>query len=181
MNCGGKRVAIVDVTAGQAPHNDPTRALVCSADASGAVLVHALEADGMWQHCCAFESSTHDDTPSLCAALRMRGCHLYCAYSTGHVRIFDLVSCSLSVQIAAHARWIHAIEIHPNGTHFATAAEDTTINVWAFYEGPKVVHAATIPVTDALLCGLAFGGGVEKTHVCATAYDVAAVHAFRLD
>ena len=45
---------IVDLTAGSAPHNDPNRALVCSADGSGAVNVHALEADGGWGHCCTF-------------------------------------------------------------------------------------------------------------------------------
>ena len=55
---------IVDVCAGQPPDNDVTRALVCSADAAGQVLVHALEADGMWQNCCTFAASTHDDTPS---------------------------------------------------------------------------------------------------------------------
>ena len=131
-------VPIADVTAGQAPHNDPSRALVCSADASGQVLVHALEADGSWQNCCAFDVTTYDETPSLCTSTRMRGVYLYCAYSTGHVRIFDLVSCSQLVQISAHARWIHALEVHPNGALFATASEDTTIALWDFHEGPKV-------------------------------------------
>ena len=212
------------MTAGQAPHNDPSRALVCSADASGQVLVHALEADGSWQNCCAFDVTTYDETPSLCTSTRMRGVYLYCAYSTGHVRIFDLVSCSQLVQISAHARWIHALEVHPNGALFATASEDTTIALWDFHEGPKVRelpwltrvtyrlatshlglpslpnhepclsqislsrrvypqvrHLGSITVSDALLCGLSFCGGVDRSHVCGVAYDQGAIHSWKLD
>lgn len=173
--------AIVDVTAGQAPHNDPTRALVCSADSVGSVLVHALEADGMWQHCCAFNCSTYDETPSLCTTLRMRGNYIYAGYSTGHIRVFDLVACAQVVQVAAHARWINALEVHPDGTTFASAGEDTTINVWAFHAPPQVVHKSSIVVTDSLLTGLAFCGGLERSHMCANAYDQPTMHAWKLD
>ena len=229
---------IVDLTAGQAPHNDPSRALVCSADGAGDVHVHALEVDGTWGHCTTFGVSTHDGTPSLCTTLRMRGVLLYCGYSTGHVRIFDLVSCALAVQISAHSRWINALEVHPNGSTFASAAEDTTINVWRLTEtgnapkvrhpaplalptfnafirpssrtpsrtasahGPcaaasadllallslssvslfaQVAHVVSIPVPDALLAGVTFCGGFEKSHVAASAYDVAALQAWKID
>ena len=83
---------MVDVTAGPAPHDDPTRALVCSADSAGEVHVHALEADGTWGHCTTFGCATVDGTPPLCTTARMRHTRLYCGYSTGHVRVFDLVS-----------------------------------------------------------------------------------------
>jgi hypothetical protein len=126
---------IVDLSAGPAPHNDPSRALVCTADGNGDVNVHALETDGGWGHCTSFSVVTHDGTPPLCTSLRLRGALLYCAYATGHVRIYDLVSCSLCVQIAAHARWINALEVHPNGATFVTASEDCTIGVWAFHDG----------------------------------------------
>ena len=175
---------IVDLTAGQAPHNDPSRALICSADAVGDVHVHALESDGTWGHCTTFSASTADGTPSLCTSLRMRGVRLYCAYSTGHVRIFDLVSCSMSVQISAHARWINSLEVHPNGSLFATASEDTTIGLWALTEtgaAPKVTSAGHITAPDALLTGVAFCGGFDKTHVAASAYDQAALQAWKLD
>lgn len=169
---------IVDLSAGQV-FDDPSRALVCSADAAGAVLVHALEADGTWMHCCAFETGTVDGTPSLCTSARMRGNHLFTAYSTGHIRIYDLVSCTMCVQIAAHARWINALEVHPGGMVFATAAEDTTIQVWDFVDPTKVAHLYSIPVADALLCGVAFCGGNERDTICATAYDQAIVHSWK--
>ena len=169
---------ISDLTAGQAPYNDPSRALVCSADGIGDVHVHAMEEDGTWGHCTTFSVQTHDGTPPLCTSLRMRVARLYTAYNTGHVRIWDLVSCSLTVQINAHPRFINAIETHPDGCLFATASEDTTIALWAFNEGTDVrVSLTPIPVQDALLSGVAFCGGFDRTHVACAAYDVAALQA----
>jgi len=172
---------IVDLSANQAPHNDPSRALVCSADAAGQVLVHALEGDGAWQYCCSFTVTTPDETPSMCTSLRMRGAYVYCAYSTGHVRIYDLVSCTIAVQMSAHARWINAIEVHPNGCHFATASEDTTVQIFEMLDGPKVRHSHAVAAPDALLCGVAFSGGIDRTHVSVAAYDVAAVQSWKLE
>ena len=156
--------------------------LVCSADGAGQVLVHALESDGAWQHCCAFNAATHDATPSLCTVLRMRGTYLFAGYASGHIRIFDLVSCTQTVQIAAHARWINALEVHPNGALFASASEDTTVALWEFVgDGHNARHVASIPVQDALLTGVAFCGGADRSCVCANAYDQPAVHAWKLD
>lgn len=174
---------IADLSAGQAPHNDPSRALVCSSDAVGDIHVHAMEEDGTWGHCTSFNVTTIDGTPPLCTSLRMRGPHLYSAYNTGHVRIWDLVTCSLTVSITAHPRFINALEVHPDGCLFATASEDTTISLWAFNESPdvRVSFVRSIPVQDNLLTGVAFCGGFDKSHVTCAAYDVAALQAWRLD
>jgi len=172
---------LVEVAAGQAPQSELDRALVCSADSGGGVIVHALEADGSWLHCCNFEVATHDGSASLCTSAKIRGTLLYCSYSSGHVRLFDLESCSMCVQIGAHSRCITALEVHPNGSTFVTAAEDTLVHIWELRELHKVVHAGTIAATDALLTGVAFSGGVERTMVSASAYDVAAVMSWKLD
>ena len=51
------------------------------------------------------------------------------------VRIYDLASCSLCCAIAAHARWINALEVHPTRDDlFVSAAEDTTVGVWSIAE-----------------------------------------------
>ena len=86
------------------------------------------------------------------------------------------------MQIAAHARWINALEVHPNGALFCTAAEDAVINVWEFLEPLPggVRHVSSIPVPDALLCGVAFTGGQERTHVSCAAYDVGLVMSFKM-
>jgi len=147
-------VEIVDVAAGPSP-GDPTCGFVCSSDAQGDVHVHALEADGSWMHTASFPFATSDETPTLCTSLAMRGQRLFCAYSTGQVRVYDLISCSLQTSITAHARWINALQVHPaRDDLFATASEDSTIGVWKCLEPEgKVVHCAHIGVTDWLLSG----------------------------
>ena len=175
---------LVDLTAGPAPPLDPDRVFVCSADAQGDVNVHALEADGTWAHAFAFAFSTSDETPALCTSLRMRGQRLFCAFSTGQVRIFDLGAGVLTASINAHVRWINAIEVHPlRDDLFATASEDSTIGLWKCMEPEgKVVHCSHFAVTDWLLTGVAFVGSEKEkaSHVAVSAYDQAAVQAWNI-
>ena len=121
----------------------------------------------------------------LCTSLRMRGAYVYCAYNSGHVRIFDLLSCTQVVQIAASSRWLNAIEVHPNGETFACVSEDTTLCVWRFLDGRpeerKVLHTGSVTVADAMLCGVAFNGGLDRSHVCVAAYDQPAIQAWKID
>ena len=46
---------------------------------------------------------------------------------------------------------------------------------------PQVRHLGSITVSDALLCGLSFCGGVDRSHVCGVAYDLGAIHSWKLD
>merc|ERR1711988_557874 len=97
---------------------------------------------------------------------------LLSAYSSGHVRIHDIKSGSLAVQIQAHARFVTAIALHPTKDLFATAAEDTCFSVWTLPAGPnnQVKHVTTIPVADSMLCGVAFCGE-GNDNIAVTAYD----------
>ena len=75
------------------------------------------------------------DPNALCTAVRIRRNMLLSGYCTGHVRVHDLTSRSLLVQIAAHARWVNAIEVHPMRDVMATVAEDCTVSVWRLPDG----------------------------------------------
>ena len=93
-------------------------------------------------------------------------------------------TCTLSASIAAHARGINALEVHPlRDDLFVTASEDTTIGVWKCDErsGGKILHCTHIAATDWLLTGLGFVGGADRSHVVASAYDHAALQAWRID
>jgi len=106
---------------------------------------------------------------------------LRCASS--QVRVYDLTSCTLCASLAAHARWINALEVHPSRDDlFVTASEDTTLGVWKCSEPDgRITQVAHVTVTDWLLSGVAFVGGTERTHVAASAYDQAAIQLWRLD
>jgi len=129
-------------------------------------------------------------TPAL-AATRVRSARrcgyakqwLLSAYCTGQVRIHDVLSKALMVQIAAHARWINALDVHPTKDVMATAAEDCTVSVWRLPEvpGAQLKHLSSVVVPDTLLCGVGFAGGAARNHVACTAYDVDAVHTFQFE
>jgi len=127
--------------------------------------------------------STADATPSLCTSLRMRGVRLFCAHSTGQVRVYDLVSCTICGSISAHARWINALEVHPTRDDiFATASEDTTIGVWRMDEqSGRLSHVSSLQAADWLLTGVAFTGGNDRTHLIATAYDQPFIQGWKVD
>ena len=69
------------------------------------------------------------------------------------MRIYDLVSCTVSCSVTAHARWINALEVHPTREDlFVTAAEDATIGLWSISEpSGKLAHLSTTTVGDWLL------------------------------
>jgi hypothetical protein len=105
--------------------------LVASADGTGQLVVLAVGPDGS----CAREMEFEFDAASLCTAVRMRRGVLLTAHASGQVRLYDLANKCIMAQIAAHARWINALEVHPARDMFATASEDATISVWRLPEG----------------------------------------------
>ena len=105
-------------------------------------------------------------------------------YSTGHIRVFDVGTKALVVQINAHARWIHALEVHPvDPSYFASVSEDCNVGVWRLpdLESARVRQVAMHHAPDALLCGVAFCGSEKRDHVAVTAYDVQYVQAWALE
>jgi len=141
-----------------------------------AIVLTTVGADGAFSISAAFAEG------GLCTSMRIRQNTLFAAYSTGHIRLFSLESRSLSAVIAAHARWINAIEVHPTKDLFATASEDTFIGLWRLEAGgAKVSHVQHIPAADCTLTGIAFAGGLERGTVAVTAYDVDAVMAWNVE
>eukprot|EP00118_Oscarella_pearsei_P027021 m.310667 g.310667 ORF g.310667 m.310667 type:complete len:322 (+) comp53626_c0_seq1:37-1002(+) len=51
-------------------------------------------------------------------------------YSTGCVRIFNLSSGTLKFEIAAHARWIHSIDVAMETGLLLTTSEDSFVRIW---------------------------------------------------
>ncbi|EOD06584.1 hypothetical protein EMIHUDRAFT_106816 [Emiliania huxleyi CCMP1516] len=102
------------------------------------------------------------EAPELCTSLRIRGRTMLAAYSTGRVRVFDVDAKRCVAVVAAHARWINALEVHPGRGIFACASEDGYVSVWDLEPGRRANHVLT---------GVAFVGN----SVAATAYDVSSL------
>lgn len=66
-----------------------------------------------------------------CTSLGVQGDVIVAAYCTGHIRLFRSSIHEMAIEIAAHARIINAIKIHPNLNMFASCGDDQFLNVWS--------------------------------------------------
>ena len=99
---------IVDLAAAFSPES-ADEAFVASADSAGLLVVLAIGGGGASR----VHASFGGDPNALCTAVRIRRNMLLSGYCTGHVRVHDLTSRSLMVQIAAHARRAAATRSRP--------------------------------------------------------------------
>lgn len=52
------------------------------------------------------------------------------AYGSGHIRMFLVREPILLCEVAAHARWITALDVAPESRLALTVAEDSFVRVW---------------------------------------------------
>lgn len=103
--------------------------------------------------------------PVRVAALGVR---ILVADGPGTIRLFDAQTCAILVAIAAHARWITAIDVREDTGTMLSVGEDTVLNIWQVDQGTgEVALAHSSVVTDKLLTGASFAGA----GVAITAYD----------
>lgn len=122
----------------------------------------------------AFELGfTFDGTGFPCTSLQQGGNILYAAYASGHIRIFRTDIVELAIEIAAHARCITGLALHPKLNMLCSCALDQYVMVWST---PDFKSAATSNMTliysDSLenrLCtGVAY---LSNDSICVSSYD----------
>lgn len=108
----------------------------------------------------------------------LRGIHsnLFVAgLSNGLVRVFTTDEPKCLLELQAHSRQINALICHPTKPFFATAADDTFLNVWEISK--QAVFDVNLVLSnrcpDMQLTGVAFGSNSESTlsSVIASVYD----------
>lgn len=99
------------------------------------------------------------------------------AYGGGKVRLYSITTGELTVEIAAHARWINAAAIETSAHHLATASDDGTVMVWQLptEQNPTVKLIGQKFIKNYLWTGLAFR---DPGTLCANAYDVDRIYTF---
>lgn len=78
---------------------------------------------------------------SACTSIKLHEGLLVAAYGSAHLRLFSLVSAppSLLCEVAAHARWITALDLAPHSSPLLilSAAEDSFVRVWEVIQGDR--------------------------------------------
>mmetsp|Transcript_15439 Transcript_15439/g.39164 ORF Transcript_15439/g.39164 Transcript_15439/m.39164 type:complete len:334 (+) Transcript_15439:75-1076(+) len=157
----------------------PVTALATSSLADGAALLARADSTGGVQLWTTKNGSTFDMGKRLaadglcCTGLCAREHILAASYSNGELRLYSATSGSMLLQVAAHARWITALTLHPSAWLIAAASEDAHVSIWAVSVAGEDISAKNLAfwgVPDAHLCGVAFHGEGGKS-VSAAAYD----------
>lgn len=104
--------------------------------------------------------------------------NLIASYGNGLVSIFNIEDGKKLIDISAHARWIHCLNVTGTG-QFVTAGEDCFFRVWELNEingRLKVTHLFSQLVPDTQICGIGFNYGSEQ--ICVSHFDSSEIMVF---
>lgn len=148
--------------------SDPATSQWASSDSNGNVM--------LWNE---FESKASMSGGGFpCASVAINKHSLICAYGNGIVSVHDSTTGNKTADVAAHSRFIHAIDFHPTLNVFATVSEDTKLHLWEINTANStVMMLRSTVVKDSLLCGVQFCGE-GFSNVAVSAYDVSHVLVF---
>ncbi|KAJ8026039.1 WD repeat-containing protein 54 [Holothuria leucospilota] len=94
-------------------------------------------------------------------------------YGSGHIRIFDAFKGTMMVEICAHARWIHAMDLAPSTGLLISTSEDCFVRVWSLLKKEDDIHIMlehTEHVADTQLTGVQFLDSAGQSF-CVSGYD----------
>jgi len=94
-----------------------------STDESGKIIL--WKAGGHFQKLRTLDGYGHP-----CSSVRLWKTSLVAAYGSGHVRIFNTETGHIKLEVAAHAKWINAIDIAEESGTLLTSSEDSYVRVW---------------------------------------------------
>lgn len=106
-----------------------------------------------------------------CTSLGLWKNYLISGYGNGLVSIFNIDDGGKKlVDISAHARWIHCLDVAENA--FVTAGEDCHFRVWELGEvngrlRVNALHSELMP--DTQITGISFNKGTDQ--ICASIFD----------
>ncbi|CAB4014047.1 WD repeat-containing 54-like [Paramuricea clavata] len=90
-----------------------------------------------------------------CMSLALWNGFITAAYSSGHIRIFDLALGILKTEICAHSRCVNSLDIASETGLLLSVGEDSFVRVWVLPKDSanKVELLFQSPVSDSQLCG----------------------------
>ncbi|CAI9718690.1 repeat-containing 54-like [Octopus vulgaris] len=93
-------------------------------------------------------------------------------YGSGHLRVFCAKTGALAAEVAAHTRWINAVDIAPKTGLVLSAGEDSFVRLWYLSKDPfpQISVAGSQYHVDSQIVGSCFVQDEGKVIAC-TAYD----------
>ncbi|PIK37781.1 putative WD repeat-containing protein 54 isoform X2 [Apostichopus japonicus] len=128
-------------------------AVMASADDSGGITVWEAVQDQIGR------VAKVNGGGSSCTSLVVYKQMVIAGYGSGHIRIFDAFKATMMVEVCAHARWIHAIDLAPDSGLLVSTSEDTFVRVWSILKKQDDVHIQlehTEKIQDTQLTGVQF-------------------------
>ncbi|XP_062503310.1 WD repeat-containing protein 54-like [Corticium candelabrum] len=101
-------------------------------------------------------------------------------YGSGHIRIFSTETGKIRAEIAAHARWIHALDVASETGLLISCSEDTLVRVWKLPRvGEAEVHMLySESITDVQLVGAQFCDK-QGSMFAISGYDLGEIRIFK--
>lgn len=114
-----------------------------------------------WNSLAGSATSANND-PSTCADVISIGLPMFAVgYASGRVELYICETGRRVCEIGAHSRQVNALCAHPTRTVFATAGDDTFVNLWEVTgSSPEKLEINVLSssiVNDYQVVGLAFG------------------------
>eukprot|EP00611_Tribonema_gayanum_P000344 TRINITY_DN10236_c0_g1_i1.p1 TRINITY_DN10236_c0_g1~~TRINITY_DN10236_c0_g1_i1.p1 ORF type:complete len:217 (-),score=63.16 TRINITY_DN10236_c0_g1_i1:132-782(-) len=161
LGCGGG-MEKVELSRSLRGHTRPvtataaSRTIAASADMGGRII--AWRVADAYAKMCEFSCDG-----CMVTSMAARDELLVAALSNGTICAFRVAAGELAFEIAAHARIINAIDLHPTQPLLATVGEDAHLNVWSLPDDRSPAKASSQvdllyseEVRDHLLTGVAF-------------------------
>lgn len=112
-----------------------------------------------YEKVCSSKPNSHGPV----AGLAVRNNQVIAAFTSGVIQILSQDSLQLQVEIFGHSRMLSSLSMHPTRDVFATAAQDSTLNVWKLPAagtaevGPLLsVCWEAVVITGVAFCGKSF-------------------------
>mmetsp|Transcript_44343 Transcript_44343/g.105639 ORF Transcript_44343/g.105639 Transcript_44343/m.105639 type:complete len:343 (+) Transcript_44343:43-1071(+) len=169
---GHHKAAIADIAttheAGYAAHTLAPTPLFAVADEGGVITV--------WDAPKLLPTAELKMPGESFTTIQCRGDSVFAGTLSGRICVFNISTQKLQCEIAAHARSVLALHLHPSMEWLVSASEDTYINVWNV-EGlltQEIEATLSMSLKDHLICGANFVGKNGKD-IAVVSYDVDAI------
>eukprot|EP01012_Entosiphon_sulcatum_P003483 TRINITY_DN11119_c0_g1_i1.p1 TRINITY_DN11119_c0_g1~~TRINITY_DN11119_c0_g1_i1.p1 ORF type:complete len:310 (+),score=47.35 TRINITY_DN11119_c0_g1_i1:879-1808(+) len=154
---------------------------ICSGEIGGGPVIISADIAGeiiIWGADLAIKTRLEKITGDTPTSLAVANGFIVAGFGSGKLVVFDPSNGRRVVEIAAHCRWINAIDFCPQKNTLASVGEDMLLQLWKMPtpEDKKVALKAHRFVKDALLTGVKFSADGAK--VATVAYDTEKIFLF---